>query len=177
MKCTAKAFTLIETLLYIGIAGIVLVSLVGFGWNMIGLSVKSATHADAVANARLASEKLSFFIREATDIDAANSTFGVNLASVPGSKMTLRAAAPDDPIVVDVSGGTLRVARAAASPVSLTSSNVRVSRLIFVNASALDGSTKNIGFTVDVETLSGSNRFEYRSAISLRTSAELRPGQ
>lgn len=173
-KKNKKAFTLIETLLYTGIVGMVLVSLVGFGWNMMGIGAKTGTHHDAVSNARFAGEKLSFFIREATDIDMANSNFGVNVATTPGSKVTLRGVAPNDPIVFDVSSGALRVALGAAAPIALTSSNISVNSIIFTNASSADGKTKNIGFELQLGTTSASNRFEYASSTALRSSAEIR---
>lgn len=169
-----SGFTLIEMLLYVGVSGIVLTSLVAFGWNMIGIGAKNGTHNDVVSNARLASEKLSFFIREATDIDTVNSNFGVNLANVSGSKLTLRGVAPNDPIVIDVSGGTLRVALGASSPVALTSTNIAVSSLIFANASSADGKSKNVGFEIMLGTVSTGNRFEYASSTAIRSSAELR---
>ena len=169
-----RGFTLIEMLLYVAVAGIVLTSLVGFGWNMIGIGAKNGTHHDAVSNARLASEKLTFFIREATDIDTANSNFGVNLASVSGSKVTLRGVAPNDPIVFDVSSGTLRVTLGASAPIALVSDNISVSSLVFANASSLDGKSKNVGFTLQLGTTSGSGRFEYASSTALRSSAEIR---
>lgn len=175
MNYTARAFTLIEVLLYVGIAGIVLASLVGFGWNMIGIGAKSGTHADVVSNARFGSEKLSFFIRESTDIDVPNSNFGVNLATVPGSKVTLRGVVPNDPIVFDVSGGSLRVKIGAGSPVALTSTTIAVSSLVFTNASSADGKTKNIGYEIQLGSVSsGGNRFEYTSSTAIRSSAELR---
>lgn len=173
-KKNTKAFTLIETLLYIGIVGIVLTSLILFGWNMMGIGAKIGTHHDAVSNGRLSGEKLSFFIREATDIDAANSNFGVNLAATPGSKVTLHAAAPNDPVVFDVSGGVLRVTLGASAPVALTSSNIALTSLVFTNASSVDGKTKNIGFEIRLGTMSSSNRFEYTSSATLRSSAEMR---
>lgn len=169
-----RGFTLIEMLLYVAVAGIVLTSLVGFGWNMIGIGAKNGTHHDAVSNARLASEKLTFFIREATDIDTANSNFGVNLASVSGSKVTLRGVAPNDPIVFDVSSGTLRVMLGASAPIALVSDNISVSSLVFANASSLNGKSKNVGFTLQLGTTSGSGRFEYASSTALRSSAEIR---
>lgn len=169
-----RGFTLIEMLLYVAVAGIVLTSLVGFGWNMIGIGAKNGTHHDAVSNARLASEKLTFFIREATDIDTANSNFGVNLASVSGSKVTLRGVAPNDPIVFDVSSGTLRVTLGASAPIALVSDNISVSSLVFANASSLNGKSKNVGFTLQLGTTSGSGRFEYASSTALRSSAEIR---
>ncbi len=169
-----QGFTLIEMLLYVGISGIVLTVLVLFEWNMIGIGAKNGTHHDVVSNARLASEKLTFFIREATDIDTTNSNFNVNLATVSGSKLTLRGVAPNDPIVIDVSGGTLRVALGASAPVALTSTNVAVSSLVFANASSADGSTKNVGFEIKLGTVIAGNRFEYSSSTALRSSAELR---
>lgn len=169
-----RGFTLIEMLLYVAVAGIVLTSLVGFGWNMIGIGAKNGTHHDAVSNARLASEKLTFFIREAIDIDTANSNFGVNLASVSGSKVTLRGVAPNDPIVFDVSSGTLRVTLGASAPIALVSDNISVSSLVFANASSLDGKSKNVGFTLQLGMTSGSGRFEYASSTALRSSAEIR---
>lgn len=169
-----QGFTLIEMLLYVGVAGIVLTSLVAFGWNMIGIGAKNGTHNDAVSNVRLASEKIAFFIREATDVDTANSNFGVNLAEVPGSKLTLQGVAPNTPIVVDVANRMLRVAVGASAPVELTSTNVAVSSLVFTNASSSDGNSKNIGFEIMLRTVSSGNRFEYASSTALRSSAELR---
>ena len=168
-----KAFSLIETILYIGIAGIVLVSLFTFGWNMIGVGAKNSVHHDVVANGRFVVEKLSFFIREATDIDAANSNFGVNLAGT-SNKITLRADTPNDPIVFDVSGGALRVKLGAATAVPVTSSDVSVSSIVFTNYSSVDGKTKNIRFELQLDAVSGVGRQEYTGSVHLVGDSEIR---
>lgn len=169
-----SGFTLIETLLYVAIASVVLVSLSQFGWNIIGAGTKNAAHQDIVSNARFTLNQISLTIRNAADIDTANSNFGTNIATTPGTKLTLRGTAPNDPIIFNISGGALRLQVGTNTPVLLTSNGVSVKTLIFTNSSSSDGKSKNIGYELSVNTDSSSNRQEYQATAHLRGDAELR---
>lgn len=174
MSLKTHGFTLIETILYVAIASVVLVSLSQFGWNIIGTSAKNNTHQDVVSDARFSLDQLSLAIRNADDIDTAHSDFDTNIATTPGTTLTLRGTAPNDPIIFDVSGGALRMKVGANAPVSLTSNGVSVQTLIFANASSPDGKSKNVSYELSVIANAPTARQEYQATAHLRGDAELR---
>lgn len=174
MSSNRPGFTLIETILYVAIASVVLVSLSQFGWNIIGVSTKNNIHQDIVSDSRFALDQISLAIRNATDIDTANSDFDTNIASTPGSKLTLRGTAPNDPVVFDVSSGSLRMQIGTNTPVLLTSNGTFIETLIFTDNSAPDGRSKNIHYELSVTANPSSSRQEYQATTHLRGDTELR---
>src|SRR3990167_1597872 len=73
-----KAFTLIELIIYIAILAIVLVSTIGFLWNVIGGSVRVNVSTELTYNAQLILNNITFAGRSATDVLTSSSTFGSN---------------------------------------------------------------------------------------------------
>lgn len=174
MPSHRPGFTLIETILYVAIASVVLISLSQFGWNIISVSTKNNIHQDIVSDSRFALDQMSLAIRNATDIDTTNSNFDINIATTPGSKLTLRGTAPNDPVVFDVSSGSLRMQIGTNTPVLLTSNSTSVETLIFTDNSSSDGKSKNIRYELSVIANSSSSRQEYQTTTHLRGDAELR---
>lgn len=174
MPSRRPGFTLIETILYIAIASVVLVSLSQFGWNIINVSTKNNTHQDVISDARFILDQISLAIRNATDIETANSNFDTNIATTPGSKLTLRGTTPNDPIVFDISSGSLRMQIGTNTPIPLTSNSTLVETLIFTDNSSPDGKSKNISYELSITANPSNSRQEYQATAHLRGDAELR---
>jgi hypothetical protein len=168
---THRGATIIELLLYMAILAFFLLALVTFAINIIQGGSKNSNESRTYADARYLSERIKYEVRNASDIQIANSNFGVNLATTPGSKLTLTAAIPNNPTVFDVSTGRARITLGAASAVELNSNKVNVTDLTFTNYSGTN--TKNINFTLTVQSTVPSMG-NIKETTTLRSSVELR---
>lgn len=169
---TKNGFTLLELLLYMAIVALMLGALTQISWNFIFAGEKSAYQQEAFSNARLISEKIKYEIRNAKDINLSLSTFNTNLASSPGSKLSLAENSPNDPTEIDVLSGKLRIKRGAGATINLNSTNTSVTNLTFTNYSSGDNKSKHVGFTLTLTT--SGNREEYNQTITIESSAEWR---
>lgn len=173
MKITKRikksGFTFLELIIYIAIVTVVLSSLVKFAWNIVGNSVKSNTEQEVYAAARYISERIKYEIRNANGINTGSSTFGIS----PGV-LSLVQTAPNDPTIIDLSAGNVRIKLGAAAAVNLNPATTTVTSLIFTNYSSGDSKTKHIGFTMTIQSNYGSVRQEYTDTVTYQSSAEVR---
>lgn len=168
------AFTLIELILYVAILAIVLGGLTQLAWTVVGAGNKSATQEEISAQARYVSARITSEIRNANGINTGSSTFDTNLALAPAAQLSLAATAPNDPTLISVAAGKVRLKQGAAAAINLNSDRTTVQDLTFSNYTSLDNKTKNITYTLTLSTTSGSGRYEYSETISLRGDAEIR---
>ena len=171
---TKKGYTLLELLLYLGIFSVIISAVVYFAWNIIYGGVKSSRLNEVSYSARYSAERIKYEIKNASGITAGGSNFGVNLATTPGSKLTLTSATlARNPIVIDVTSGTLRITLDTNPVVNLTSTNITVTNLVFMNNSSGDSKTKNISFALTLESNVVSPG-QVKQSISLESAAEIR---
>lgn len=164
-----SGFTFLELLIYIGIVTIVISSLVKFAWNVIGNGVKNSTQEEVYASARYISERIKYEIRNADGLNEGGSIFGSS-----SGILSLIQTAPNNPTIIDLSAGKVRIKLGAASAVNLNSNDTTVTNLTFTNYTSGDNKTKHIGFTVTIQTSSSSVRQEYSDSVTIRSSAEIR---
>lgn len=159
-----QGFTLIELILYIGIVSIVLASLVPFAWNMVQGSVKSSNQQELSSQARFISERIKYEIRNANDIN-----------NISAESISLAGDPPNNPTVIDLLGGKIRIQQGVVSPIDLNSQSTTVSSLVFVSYTSMDNKTKHIRFSFTIDDAYGGERQEYKAApLTLESSAELR---
>ncbi|MDP2631983.1 MAG: type II secretion system protein [Candidatus Uhrbacteria bacterium] len=163
-----KGFTLVETVLYIAILAVFLVSAVQFSLSIIASAQKVRTLHEVEQNARFAIERIRKEIRTADNINIGSSTFG----SSPGVLSLVDDDPTNDPTTFDVSAGTLRITQGAGSATALTSSTVNVSNLVFTDLS-VSGRTRNIKIELTVEWANTSST-EYSTSVSRTTSVVVR---
>lgn len=174
-SCQRQAgFTFIELILYIAIVTTLMAALVPFTLAVIGNTTKSTTQQEVFSAGRYVSERLKYEIRNAVDIDAVNSNFDVNLATNPGTKITLTENGVTNPTIIDVASGKIQIKQGAGAAVFLQSQDTKVTNLIFTNYTSIDNKTKNIGFTLTIAANYGSTRQEYQETITIQSNAELR---
>lgn len=161
IKSKYSGFTLIEILLYIGIVTMVFGAIVPFAWNVIGSSAKGAVQREVYGNARFISEKIKYEIRRASGI-----------SSVTANSISLTNFSPDTNTVIDLSIGKVRINKNGGGATNLSSDGVTVSDLSFTNHTSVDNKTKNISFTLTVDSV--GTRQEYQASVSLRGAAEIR---
>ena len=100
-----SGFTYIEMILYISIVVIMMNALVPFAWNVIGTGAKSATQQEVSSAARYVSERISFEIRNASDINTGASTFG----SSPGTLSLAHSISAQNPTLITLTSGKVTI--------------------------------------------------------------------
>lgn len=160
-----NGFTLIELILYVSIITIVMSGLIPFAWNVIEGSVKSSIEQDVSSQARYVSERIKYEIRNAADIN-----------SVSATSISLKETVPaNDPTIIDLSGGKIRVKQGAGAAVNLNSNDTNVTALSFANYSSADLKTKHIQFTFTLDDSYTGSRQEYNAPpITIESSGEIR---
>ncbi len=173
-----KAFTLIELIVYIGILSIVLVSAIGFLWNIIGGSVRVSASAELTYSARLVLDNITYAGRGAHDVLTANSTLdshpGVLVFENTGGDVTFDTATKD--IIVGGQNVTIRKLRmktGTGSPIDLTSDKVDVTDFVVKNRTR-GTEPKNVKVEVALafvnpgQDLARDQTLSFETAVSIR---------
>src|SRR3989337_2125231 len=112
-----NGFTLIEILLYVSIAGAILLSVSIFWTILLQSRVKNQTVAEV--------ESQGAFVMELITRTARNSEAIVSPAvGATASALSLTVAAPKNPTIFDMSGGVLRITEGAGAAGPLANSRV-----------------------------------------------------
>jgi hypothetical protein len=172
MKTKRKNFvglTLIETILYLGIAVIVLGMLFSYGWNIIGLSIKAQVIRSASQTGQLVEERLTYEIRRADSVDKDNSDFG-------SSPKLVLLTSSGDPVTIEDSGNQITIKRGAGDPISLNSAQVQIKNFTLTKQANDTGEVQYVGFAFDVvANYPGSaQRSEYQYSSSFSSGSALR---
>ncbi len=106
-------FTLIETIIYIAILGMIAIAFVLFSVSVSGSRNKTYVVQEVQANTRMALEMISQKIRSADGINFNSSTFGIN----PGRLSLSMTKSSLNPTIIDLSGadGALRIIEGTSS--------------------------------------------------------------
>lgn len=164
MLHTKNGFTLIELILYVAVIAIILTALVPFAWGTIETSIKSSVQQEVTANARYISERITYEIRNANDINSVTPTV-ISLATTTPAT---------NPTIIDLSSGNIRIKQGTGNTVQLNSTNTVITALTFTDLSSLDAKTKHIKFVMTVAASFVAARQEYQSSVVLESSAEVR---
>ncbi len=159
-------FTFIELILYIAVVSIMLTALVPFAMNVIGGGVKSTSEQEVFSQARYVSERIKYEIRNATAIN-----------SVAANSISLAVSVPaNNPTVIDLSGGKIRIKLGSAAAINLNSNDTKINSLTFTNyTDTVTNKTKHIQFSFVIDDNFGSARQEYDvPTMTIEGSAELR---
>lgn len=163
----SQGFTLIELIIYLSLVSVFISGAVLFAWDIIYGRVKSQTQQEVNQNLRLASKRITYQIRNASEINFLGGSI-LSLAAIDSFR---------DPTIFDLSAGRLRIGFGSsgpcpvASPCNLTSNEVTVSNLVFTDLSS-GSNSKNIQFTITIA--STADRSEWQKSQTYTTSVELR---
>lgn len=125
------AFTLIETIIYLGLFGILMGGAVVAAYNLFESSSRGQTHA-------LVQEESDFLIAKINWVLSGTKSVTTPPAGVPGSSLTVAKwdTALGDPMVVALSGTDITLSRGGNPAVVLNNSNVRITSLVFTHTLA-----------------------------------------
>lgn len=161
-----QGFTLIETIIYIAIIGIVISGFVSYSLSLSGVRNKNHSMVAVQANGRVALEVMTQKIREAQAVLAPTS-------GVSGDQLVLDMPGTSPDITFSVLSGELTMQEAGSPAAAITDNQISVSNLLFTNLSA-SGERANIQIeiTVDYNVAPENTEFiyskTYQTAVSPR---------
>lgn len=162
-----QGFSFIEILVYISVGSLVLLAVVSLGLNLMNTRARARTRQELNQNLRLAAERISFEIRNATAIN-----------SVADSSLSLNASeSARSPLIIDLAGERIRIGSGTSglcsslAPCAITSNLIRVSDLTFINLSS-GSAALNVQFEITMESSGG--KAEYQYSQTYRGAAEIR---
>ena len=161
---TQEGLTLIETLIYISIIGIMIQGFITFTLSITGINSKTYVIQEVQANTRIALDSISQKIRTSDDIitpSEGNSTSTLIL-DMPDANPNLSF------IIID---GILNIA-VGTTTTPITSNRVNISNLIFTNLTMVGGKD-NIKIEITANYRMGESK-ELQYSQTLQTSASLR---
>ena len=169
-----KGFTYIEAILYVAILSVMLSALIPFTWNIIEGGTQSAVQQEVSSNARFISERIKYEIRNATGINAATDCVSasrvISLINSTGSlnPTVITYDAPNTNVTIK-QGTTGPL----ATPMPLNSSDVKITNFS-CNNNTSGSLTKNISFSFQVNQAYAGARADFKSTITVQSSAEVR---
>lgn len=161
-----NGFTLVETLIYIAIIGVVTISFISFSISISNSRNKNYVVQEVQANIRFSLAKISEKIRGAENVLSpaeGNSSTTLEL-DMPGAE-------PD--LTFRVNEGVLELVQGVGSPIPLTSDEVKVSNLKFFNHSS-SGETENVGINLKIDYRSNNSDKEFSYSREHKTAVSLR---
>lgn len=166
-KKNLAGLSLIETILYLGIAVFVLGALFAYGWNVIGINIKTQVARETADAARLISEKLTYEIRRAKSAQVENDP----------AKLTLRIGSED--VIFENTGNEITLRRGSGAAVALHSSDIEIKDFVFEKQTdAADANiVEYVGFSFTASYVGATERSEYTYSIPVRSGAALRIDQ
>lgn len=160
-------FTLVELLLYLGLAAIMVLVIATFFGTMLEARVQNQVIAEVESQGATVLQRITQTIRNADNITSP--AIGASASSLTLDMVPIGI----DPTVFNLASGVIRITEGAGSAVALTNSRVTVSALTFRNLSRISTpGTIRIQFTLTY--VNPSNRQEYNYARTFYGSASLR---
>ncbi len=172
-----KGFTYIEAILYVAILSVMLSALIPFTWSIIEGGTQSATQQEVSSNARFISERIKYEIRNATGINTGGGNTDCAIASKVISLINSTGSLNPTVITYDAPNTRVTIKQGTtgplATPMPLNSSDVKITSFSCSNNTS--GSlTKNISFSFQVNQAYTGTRADFKSTMTVQSSAEVR---
>lgn len=164
MRRNKKGFSLLETIIYVLLMGVIFSAIALFLLHITIARAKTNVISEVLSAAHLIEERLSEAIRHADSIRVADSIFGTD----PGVLSLNMVDASREPTVFSLSAdnGQFQVAEAGGATFALTPSNVQVTNLVFTNLTGTnDVGIIQVQFTLEITSSSGAKPFHYDQAF------------
>lgn len=160
-----SGFTLIETIIYIAIIGLVITSFIFFSISVSDSRNKNYVVQEVQANARVALNLISQIIRQASDANINN-----------GSLFLTMDDENKNPTIINLNqdDGSLMIKQGVGDPIEINSNNIKVTQLIFTNLTKDSAERENIRIQMTVEYDNESSDIIFNYSQTLQTSVSLR---
>jgi hypothetical protein len=162
-KRTSRGVTLIETILYLGIAVLVMGAFFSYGWDIVGTSVKESIIAQTSQTAQDVEQRIDYEIRKAQSVSEFSST-----------KVVLQE--NGDTVAIEYANGAVTIKRGSADAVTLNATDIIIDNFAFTRQQSNTNETQYVGFSFDaVAAFSGSaTQKGYQYLLPVQSGASLR---
>jgi type II secretory pathway pseudopilin PulG len=137
-----NGFTLIETLIYIGLVSIITGSFIATSYQIIDSRGRVQNQLELIENKKFLVEKLRWVLASNESINSPG------LGSSSGSLSVNKLNYSSNPMVVDLSVNQIRLTLGAGQPIPITNSQVLVTSLIFTNQNLSNHSVIRVQATI-----------------------------
>ncbi len=163
-----KAFTLIETIVYISIVGVIIVAASTLAINVFQSYEKNSNYQNIQNNSRFILNRITDEIESAEAINLADSIFDQD-----NGKLSLQTnSAQTNPTIFQIESGILTIKQGTAESIPLTNTDITISQLNFQNLSA-PKTSGTIKITITLNYLNLGNRADQNASLTLTSSANL----
>jgi hypothetical protein len=164
-----KGMSLIETILYLGIAVFVLGMIFTYGLNITGLGVKTGVVRETLSAAEILRERIISEIRSAQSVERGASNFG-------GDPAKLVINTGSESVTIEDASGQITIKRGNSDPIVLHSNDIRIGNLIFTEQISAEDETEYVGFSFEVaaDYPGSDSRSEYQYSMPIRSGAAIR---
>lgn len=171
MKRMLRGFSLIEVILYLGLFSVMATALFYFSWNVLELGTKDQISREVLADARILSERMSFFIRNAEGIDEGLSSF-----DTADGELVLRKMGSSDTIRIDVQNGGVFLTETGNPSVALHSSLSKVENISFSKYGSPADHSEYISFIIALSSAKSGSQTpsQYQKAMIVKGGAFIR---
>ncbi len=161
-----EGFTLVETMLYVVVAGSLILFMSLFTGMIVDARLKNRTIAEV-------EDQGSYVLRKITEVVRNSVSINTPLAGASDDVLSLTVVGTLNPTILDLNNGTLRIKEGANPEINLTNSHVSVSNLNFENLSWA-GTPGIVRVSFIVTYLNPENRNDYNFSKTWSTSISLR---
>lgn len=166
--------TLVELLVVIGMFSVISVLTLHFFLGTLSGQAKTEGRIELQEQLRHSMERVVYEVRRARGIEA-ETDFDVNLATTIGATLELDMPdALDDPTIIDIASGILRITNGAGPTAALTTDEIEVTNLTISDRSTANGRSEQIHITLTGEKADPTGTSALDAVLTLETSIELR---
>lgn len=170
MKKTLRGFSFFEVILYVGLFALMATALFQFSWNVFDIGTKERTGRRLFSDARFVTERINFFIRNASGIDATTSVW-----NDPNGKLVLNQLGSSDTVTIEVGNGEIILTESGQGPVTLHGSDTQVVGLTFLSYGSRDDGSEYVGFTLSLESVKNNSADSpYQATTIIQSGAFIR---
>lgn len=155
-----NGFTLIELIIYIALVSIFITGTIFFAWDVVYGREKTYQQQIVEQNGRSALARISYETRRAK-----------NIQSVSANQIVLNN--EDSTTTIALSEGVIQITIGDVGPYNLTSNEVEVINLTFLNLTSPDNNTKNIKATLTAKQSQAILSGQIPAQVTMSTSIEL----
>ena len=164
-----KSMTLVETIVYVAILGLIATAFMTMSINILSLKTKSVSQQEMASNLLFISQKINYEVRNAKAISA-TTAYSITLTMADSAR---------NPTVFDFNSNDIRMGFGSAgscqttAPCILNSTMVNISAFTVTNLSSGDSLTQNIRYTITGNYVNTSGRAEFAANGTVTDSAEV----
>lgn len=170
MRKTLRGFSFFEVILYLGLFSVMATALLQFSWNVLDLGTKDRTGRQVFSDARFVTQRIGYFIRNASGIDT-----GASIFDDADGKLVLRVLGSSDTVTIELQNGDVILTETGQPGVALNGDDTQAESLTFLDYGTEADGSEYVDLTLVLESAGNDTADSpYQAATTLRSGAFIR---